>query len=66
MKSWLRRVLGELPSTSPADTLDDLQAAWRLWDLMRRLRPAEQQRLLAEAERLLKSQPAADIQRSGA
>ena len=51
--TWLRRILGETVSAVSTDTLDDAQAAWRLWDLMRRLRPAEQRLLLAEAERLV-------------
>jgi hypothetical protein len=54
--TWLRRILGETPLVPPGDTLDDVQAAWRLWELMRRLRPAEQRLLLAEADRLVSAQ----------
>jgi hypothetical protein len=51
--TWLRRLLAETPTAPAADPIDDFQAAWRLLDLMRRLRPGEQRFLLAEAERLV-------------
>lgn len=53
--TWLRRILGARQSASAGDTLDDLQAAWHLWDLMRRLEPGERRALFAEAERLAAS-----------